>query len=42
MSITVSVGQEDAVAKESKITVRYYISSKDLSAKELLNATRSN
>ncbi|MEZ9699200.1 hypothetical protein BCT46_01080 [Vibrio sp. 10N.261.46.E8] len=30
------------VAKESELTVRYYIISKELSAKELLNATRSS
>ncbi|EPU1457787.1 ISAs1 family transposase [Escherichia coli] len=42
MGIVVSVRQEEAVAKESEITVRYYISSKNLNAKELLNATRSH
>nr|BCN20595.1 hypothetical protein [Vibrio cholerae] len=31
-----------SVAKESEVTLRYYISSKALSAKELLNASRSN
>lgn len=40
MGIVISVRQEEAVAKESEIMVRYYISSKDLNAKELLNATR--
>lgn len=42
MGIVVSVRQEEAVAKESEITVRYYISSKDLSARQLLNAMRSH
>ena len=42
MGIVVSVRQEEAVAKESEVTVRYYISSKDLNAKELLSATRSH
>lgn len=42
MGIVVSVRQEEAVAKESEITVRYYISSKNLNAKELLNASRSH
>ncbi len=42
MGIVVSIRQKEAVAKESELTVRYYISSKDLSAKELLNATRSH
>ncbi|SBO12197.1 Transposase DDE domain protein [Vibrio mediterranei] len=30
------------MTRESEVTVRYYISSKDLSAKELLNAMRSH
>ena len=42
MGIVVSVRQEQAVAKESEVTVRYSISSKDSGAKELLNATRSH
>ena len=42
MGIMVSIRQEDSVAKESEVAVKYYISSKDLSAKELLNATRSH
>jgi predicted transposase YbfD/YdcC len=42
MGVMVSIRQEDSVAKESEFTVRYYISSKELSAKELLNATRSH
>ncbi|CAH8242582.1 hypothetical protein VAEKB19_7050012 [Vibrio aestuarianus] len=42
MGIVVYVRQEEVVAKESEITVRYYISSKDLNAEELLNATRSH
>lgn len=33
---------KEEVAKESEFTVRYYISSKELSAKELLNTTRSH
>lgn len=33
MGIVVSVRQKEAVAKESEVTVRYYISSKDLNAK---------
>ncbi|KGK15800.1 ISAs1 family transposase, partial [Vibrio navarrensis] len=42
MGIVVSIRQESAVAQESEVTVRYYISSKALSAKELLNASRSH
>ncbi|MCG6222954.1 ISAs1 family transposase, partial [Vibrio diabolicus] len=42
MGIVVSIRQEDAIAKESEVVVKYYISSKDLDAKELLNATRSH
>ncbi|MGR5222733.1 ISAs1 family transposase [Vibrio parahaemolyticus] len=43
MGFVVSVRQEgNSAATESEITVRYYISSKQLSAKELLNATRSH
>ncbi|PMN96656.1 transposase [Vibrio sp. 10N.222.55.C12] len=42
MGIVVSLRQKEEVAKESEFTVRYYISSKELSAKELLNATRSH
>lgn len=42
MGIVVFVRQEEAVANESEIMVRYYISSKDLNTKELLNATRSH
>ena len=42
MGIVVSIRQEEEVAKESELVVKYYISSKDLNAKELLNATRSN
>lgn len=40
MGIVVSIRQEEAAAKESEFSVRYYISSKSLSAKKLLNATR--
>lgn len=42
MGIAVSIRQESAVAKESEVTVRYYISSKVLSAKKLLNASSSH
>lgn len=42
MGIVVPIRQVEVVAKESEITVRYYISSKDLNAKALLNATRSH
>ncbi len=42
MGIVVSLRQKEEVAKESEFTVRYYISSKELSAKELLNAIRSH
>lgn len=42
MGIVVSIRQEEAVAKESEIAVRYNISSKNLNAKGLLNATRSH
>ncbi|EKM04752.1 transposase DDE domain protein [Vibrio cholerae HC-55B2] len=42
MGIVVSIRQESAVGKESEVTVRYYISSKSLSAKELLKASRSH
>lgn len=42
MGIVVSIRQESAVAQESEVTVRYYISSKALSAKELSNASRSH
>ena len=42
MGIVVSIRQEEAAAKESEFSVRYYISSKSLSAKELLNAMRSH
>lgn len=42
MGIVVSLRQKEEVAKESEFTVRYYISSKELSAKELLNATCSH
>ncbi|WP_081324574.1 ISAs1 family transposase, partial [Vibrio cyclitrophicus] len=42
MGIVVSLRQKEEVAKESEFTVRYYISSKELSAKELLNGTRSH
>ncbi len=42
MGIVVSIRQEGTVAKKSKVSVRYYISSKNLSAKELLNATHSH
>lgn len=40
MGIVVSIRQEDSVAKESEVAVKYYISSRDLNAKELLYATR--
>ncbi|MCR9672209.1 hypothetical protein NB557_02925 [Vibrio alginolyticus] len=39
--VVVSIRQASTVAKESEVTVRYYISSKALSAKECLNASRS-
>lgn len=42
MGIVVSLRQKEEVAKESEFTVRYYIISKELSAKELLNVTRSH
>ncbi|MDF5507225.1 ISAs1 family transposase, partial [Vibrio parahaemolyticus] len=42
MGIVVSIRQEEEVSKESELVVKYYISSKDLNAKELLNATRSH
>lgn len=42
MGIVVSVRQEEAVAKESEITVKYYIRSKDLNVMELLSAMRSH
>lgn len=42
MGIVVSIRQEGAVAKESEVVVKYYISSKDLNSKELLAATRSH
>ncbi|PMM04234.1 transposase [Vibrio breoganii] len=42
MVIVDKIRQEGAVAKESEIVVKYYISSKDLNAKELLSATRSH
>lgn len=42
MGIVVSLRQKEEVAKESEFTVRYYINSKELSANELLNATRSH
>ncbi|EKG0042936.1 ISAs1 family transposase [Vibrio cholerae] len=36
------VRQESAVAQETEVTVRYYISSKELSTKGLLNASSSH
>ncbi|OOE33498.1 ISAs1 family transposase [Salinivibrio kushneri] len=42
MGIMVSVRQEGKHAEESDISVRYYISSKALTAKELHDATRSH
>lgn len=42
MGVVVSIRQESAVAQESEVTVRYYISLKVLNAKELLNASRSH
>jgi hypothetical protein len=33
MGIVVSIRQEDSVAKESEVAVKYYISSKDLNVK---------
>lgn len=42
MGIVVTIRQEEGVAKESDLTVKYYISSKDLDAKELSNSTRSH
>lgn len=42
MGIVVSIRQEGDVAYESEVSVRYYISSKELDAKTLLNATRSH
>ncbi|MEZ9455661.1 ISAs1 family transposase, partial [Vibrio sp. 10N.222.54.C3] len=42
MGTAVFVRKEESVMKESEITLSYYISSKDLNAKELLNATRSH
>ena len=42
MGIVASIRQEADSAKESEISIRYYISSKKLDAKTLLNATRSH
>ncbi len=42
MGTVVSLRQKEEVAKESEFTVRYYISSKEIGTKELLNATRSH
>ena len=42
MGIVVSIRKEDSIARESEVAVNYYISSKGLSAKELLNAKRSH
>ncbi|HCG6981481.1 TPA: ISAs1 family transposase [Vibrio parahaemolyticus] len=42
MGIVVSIRQESDVVQESEVSVRYYISSKQLDAKTLLNATRSH
>lgn len=42
MGIVVSIRQEDAIARESEVVVKYYLSSKDLDAIELLNVTRSH
>ena len=42
MGIVVSIRQEESVAKEQEFSVRYFISSKELSAKELLNSVRSH
>ncbi|WP_423252276.1 ISAs1 family transposase [Vibrio vulnificus] len=42
MGIVVSIKQESAVAQEPEITVRYYVSSKVLSTKELSNVLRSH
>lgn len=42
VGIMVNVRQVDTVASEQNISVRYYISSKNLSAKELHDATRSH
>jgi hypothetical protein len=41
MGTVVSIRQGSDVVKESEVSVRYYISSKLLDAKTLLNATRS-
>lgn len=42
VGIMVNVRQVDTVASEQNISVRYYISSKNLSAKELHDATRAH
>ncbi|OOE55123.1 hypothetical protein BZG13_15065 [Salinivibrio sp. ML323] len=42
MGLLVSVRQEGKYAEESDFSVRYYISSKALTAKELHDATRSH
>lgn len=42
MGIVVSIRQEAEVAKESEVSIRYYISSKKLDAKTLLHASRSH
>ncbi|MDV7106402.1 ISAs1 family transposase, partial [Vibrio sp. TH_r3] len=42
MGIIVSLRQQREAVEESEVSVRYYISSKDLDAKTLLNSTRSH
>ncbi|MGY5710527.1 ISAs1 family transposase, partial [Vibrio cincinnatiensis] len=42
MGIVASIRQESAVATEQDVRIRYYISSKDLEAQTLLEATRSH
>jgi len=42
MGIVVSIRHESEVAKEKEVSVRYYISSKELDAKTLLTSVRSH
>ena len=42
MGIMVNIRQENEHATEADVSLRFYISSKDLSAKELLDSTRAH
>lgn len=42
MSIAASIRQESEVATEQDVSIRYYISSKDLDGNTLLKATHSH